>query len=372
MTEKTHFCVKCGNEDRCYEYEGKHYCTVCAHALLTQLKHKYSKSNEATLGWKIDDLWRQIVFDPRNPEYDEFRMDDASWLEEMENEELETDTILAHAHEDARQLVRDFVGERLEGKLDRLKDFNFASLENDVKYGQQKGIDFDADDCLLARAIYVLVWGDVFPCMNMLSVGSGRAYRGDTMNTFHTMFGREIPEQPGYYRGLESFHPDEKMRSLARQFHKLVPTIGNYIVLPNRKGRNGETINKYRGCHDLWHDYFDQFLVALENVLTDAPQQDAELRTLVKKCNDFAFCRYRGAEGFRQMAERLMLDGYLGENGHAFIFNTVMTGKVQYHWMELRPSDEEYLKGAQWYARNAIQIIHSRAERIIDSLTDKI
>ena len=35
-------------------------------------------------------------------------------------------------------------------------------------------------------------------------------------------------------------------------------------------------------------------------------------------------------------------------------------------------SDEEYLKGAKWYARNAIQIIHARAERIVNVLYGKL
>jgi len=372
MTEKTQTCVQCGDNERCYEHEGRHYCGACARGLLTRLKHEYFKSGDASLGWEIDDLWRQIVFDPHNPEYDEFRMEDANWLEEVGNECLGTDTVLAYANEDARQLVRDFVKERLNGELDRLKDFNFATLEDDVKYGQQEGLDFDADDCLLARAIYVLVWSDVFPCMNMQSVGKGRAYRGDTMNTFHTMFGREIPEQPGCFCGLENFHPDENMRHLARRFHALVPTIGNYVVLPNYADKNGKTLNTYRGCHLLWRDYFDQFMVALEAVLANGPRQDAELRTLVWERNRFAFEKYARAEGFRRLAERLFLNEYIKESGHAFTFNTCVTGKVMYHWMKPRPSDEEYLKGAQWYARNAIQIIHARAERIVNVLQEKL
>lgn len=49
-----------------------------------------------------------------------------------------------------------------------------------------------------------------------------------------------------------------------------------------------------------------------------------------------------------------------------------MTGKVMFHWMKPRPSEEEYLKGAQWYARNAIQIIRARAERIVNVLAEKL
>ncbi len=365
MTEKTQICAHCGDKGRCYEHEGRQYCGVCARGLLTRLKNEYFKSGDASLGWKIDDLWRQIVFEPHNPEYDEFRLEDANWLEEMENEGL---------GEDAKQLVRDFVEEHLDGELERLKEFNLSTLEKDDKYGQQKGqrFDFDADDCLLARAVYVLVWGDVFPHMNMQSVGSGRAYRGDTMNTFHTMFGREIPERPGFFCGLENFHPNDKMRELARKFHELVPTIGNYVIIPNHADRWGRTINTYRGRHHLWHDYFDQFMVALEAVLADGPKQDDTLRTLVQERNHFAFEKYKGSEGFRKLSESLFLDEYIEKNGHAFIFSTSMNDKVMYHWMTPPPSDEEYQQGATLYAQNAIKIIHSRAERIVSTLSKKL
>ena len=372
MTEKTKICVQCGDEDRCHEYEGKFYCNTCAFGLLSQLKHDYFKSNDATLGWKIDDFWHRLYSDPRNARDDIYCLDDADWLDDLENEGLSDDAMLAYAHEDARELVRDFIAEHLDGDLDRLKDFNLSTLDGDKKYGQQEGNSFDADDCILARAIYVLVWGDVFPYLNMLSIGSGRAYRGDTMNTFNTMFGREIPEQPGCYYGLENFHPDERTRSLARKFHELVPTIGNYVVLPNYADGNRKTINTYRGCHFRWRDYFDQFMMALEAVLTNASEQDAALRTLIIDKNDYAFEKYMGTEGFHALAERLFLDGYIEENGHSFAFNTVMTGKVMYHWMKPRPSDEEYLQGAQWYARNAIQIIRARAERIVNVLAEKL
>lgn len=364
--------MQCGDEGHCHEYEGKFYCNTCAFGLLSQLKHEYFKSNDAALGWKIDDFWHKLYSDPRNARDDIYCLDDADWLDDVENEGLSDDAMLAYAHEDARELVRDFIAERLDGDLDKLKDFNLSSLENDIKYGQQDGGTFDADDCILSRAIYVLIWGDVFPYLNMLSVGHGRPYRGDTMNTFNTMFGREIPEQPGCYYGLENFHPDEKMRVLARKFHELVPTIGNYVVLPNYADENRKTINTYRGCHFRWRDYFDQFMTALESVLADAPGQDAGLRELVREQNAHAFSDFSDPDGFQHLTERLFLDAYLGEDGHAVAFNTAMTGKVMYHWMKPRPSDEEYLKSAQWYARNAIQIIRTRAERIVNVLAEKL
>lgn len=276
------------------------------------------------------------------------------------------------ARDDAAKIVRDFVAERLDGELDALQDFDISTLADDAKYGRQGQNDFDADDCLLTRAVCVLAWSDVFPGLDMLSIGSKRAYRGDTMNTFHTMFGRDMEEWPGHYRGIEKFHPDDEMRNLAGSFLHVVTTIGNYVVLPNRPNRNRETLNTYRGCHPEWHDYFDEFMAALEKVLADAPGQDGVLRDLVRERNGDAFGAYFGAAGFRKLAERLFLGDYLGEDGHALILYSRETGKVMHHWMEPRPPDEEYMRGARWYVRNAVRIIRSRAERIVNALRSKI
>ena len=79
--------------------------------------------------------------------------------------------------------------------------------------------------------------------------------------------------------------------------------------------------------------------------------------------------KYMGTEGFHMLTKRLFLDDYVEEHGHAFTFNCCMTGKVMFHWMKPRLSDDDYLKGARWYAKNAIQIIHARAERIVNALS---
>ena len=111
-----------------------------------------------------------------------------------------------------------------------------------------------------------------------------------------------------------------------------------------------------------------KYLVEDLHAPANIPQQDSQLRYLVQQRNGLAFKKYAGSDGFRRLTELLFLDEYVGENGHAFIFNTCMTGKVMYYWMKPRPSDEEYLKGAQWYVQNATQIIHARAERIVNVL----
>ena len=368
MTNERKICDCCGEEWYGYEYEGKFYCAICARGLLSQMKAEYFQSHDASLGWKIDDLWRKIVFDPRSPEYSDSRLEDDSWLDDLEAEDLQAEAILAYAHEDARELVQDFIAERLGGNLNRLKDFNLSSLENDEKYGQLPGNDFDADDCQLSRAIYVLVWGDKLPFLNMLSLGRGRSYRGDTMNTFNTIFGKEIEGTPGCFRGIEAYNPDEKLRNRVRQFSRLCPTIGNFIVLPNNFLRGIGTINTYRGCHEQWHDFFDQYLIALERVLGNTPGQDEILRTFVTERNSIPFSKYAGREGFAQYVRDYYLEDYIGPDGHAADLFGNGHGDVPFYWKKPKLENEEYCRRASDYLNKVMAIVCRRADRIIKAL----
>ena len=104
-------------------------------------------------------------------------------------------------NDNAQQLVKEFIAEKLNGDLYALESFDFKTLRDSEKYGAPDR-SFDCDDTNIMRAVYVVLWGDSLPYLSLHDIGSGKNYRGDTMNTFHTMFGREIPEKPGFFAGL--------------------------------------------------------------------------------------------------------------------------------------------------------------------------
>lgn len=83
-----------------------------------------------------------------------------------------------------------FPGENFPKNVDGLKDFCFAKLKGaDWKEYRGPG-SFDCDNTRLARAIYVLLWGgegNIFPKLTMENVGTGKEFRGDTMNSFNTV-----------------------------------------------------------------------------------------------------------------------------------------------------------------------------------------
>lgn len=84
------------------------------------------------------------------------------------------------------ELIRNFIDERLDGDIDALATFELATLIGDNVFGCP-GRYFDPDDTELMRAIYAVVFENVWP--NISDEIQANRLRGDTLNTFATMFG---------------------------------------------------------------------------------------------------------------------------------------------------------------------------------------
>lgn len=262
----------------------------------------------------------------------------------------------------AKQLIKEFVIEFLAGDWEQFKNFDLNLLETSEKFGCPGRI-FDCDDSNLMRAVYVVLWGKDFPYLNMDNFGFRKQYRGDTMNTFNTMFGKEIENRPGFFRGAEKYDPSDDFRDKVRQFDKLCRNIGNYVVLPNYFACR-TNLNCYRGTN-AWHDFFDRFLIELHKVLTGAGQQDEILQELAK-VNNFAFKNFQGEDGFRKFAQILLLNDYCNISGkpqEIFAMN--------YHWMNER-DPEQYFHDAENYLEKTERIIRSRADKMINLLQENI
>lgn len=265
--------------------------------------------------------------------------------------------------ENAKILLKEFAAEVLSGDFNNLKHFDFKTLKDSGKYGCPDR-NFDCDDTNIMRAVYVLLWGEHLPWLNSGNVGNGKQYRGETMNTFHTMFGREIPEKPGYFAGLEKYSPTEEFREKVRHFGKICIMIGNYTVLPNWYA-NGTTLNCYRGTNH-WRDFFDRFLIQLQKVLTDSPGQDETLKELVR-VNDFCFRNFKGAEEFRSYTEIMLWNDYCDPaNGNPRIIYS-----MNYHWMN-ENDPEKYFRDAALYLEKAEKIIRHRTDLICCLLEEKL
>ena len=367
MMETEKKCADCGAEHADIEFGGRFYCKLCAGQLREKLKKRYY-AGAKELGWEIQELWERL----RDPG-DLWLGDAASFVEadELARSQRE-DMALHYRSPDARTLLLAFVREKLAGDLRNFKEFDFETLKYDDLFGCMDPQSFDGDDTYIIRAVYVLLFGKAFPDMtDWREIGTGKCYRGDTIHTFHTVFGRPDPARRGHFRGIDRFAPvDDALYERIRRFRKKVCTLGNYVVLPNSTIKAGDrfvTLNTYRGTNH-WRDYFDRFMLALEPCLRDRSAADETLYRLVHERNDFAFAAYRCRDGFARLARNLLLDDYLDAQGHAMNIFAGADGKVRFHWEEPQPPREVYLQGVMNYIDRAERIISNRADRMIEML----
>jgi hypothetical protein len=273
---------------------------------------------------------------------------------------------------DASSLLRDFVTLKLGGDLRQFKDFDLEELKDDKRFGCENPRHFDCDNTFIMRAVYVLLFSRAFPDMtDWREIDTGKPYRGDTIHTFHTIFGRANPEKPGCYYGIDRFAPIEKaLYDRIRRFHKMAHTLGNFVVLPNAAvqcNMRSQTLNTYRGTNH-WHDYFDLFLLALEPCLRKRANADNVLFRLVHERNEHAFGQYTSPDGFTRLAKNLLLDDFLDEDGHAKNIFSDANGRVRFHWEKPQPSRKVYLEGVTNYLDHAEKIISTRADRMTEML----
>ena len=274
--------------------------------------------------------------------------------------------------EKAKHLIIDFIREHLKEDADGLEFFNFNTLENSEKFGCPER-EFDCDDTNILRAFYIFLWGDVFPELTFDNCGRNKDYRGDTMNTFNTMFGRPIEAREGFFGGLEKYSPDNTLREKVRNFEKMIYRIGNYIVLPNRfiycRNQEGKfvknTLNTYRGCSNIHRDFFDRFLLALESYLTNQTANDIDFDRLMKQ-NLFAFDNIKGQEGFREFVRRNFLENYCTDS-----LSAKKIYPMNFHWMNVS-SRSQYLSDAVKYISNAEQLIISRSRMMTAAIKKQL
>jgi hypothetical protein len=198
----------------------------------------------------------------------------------------------------------------------------------------------------------------------MENYGYRKQYRGDTVNTFHSMFGRPVPGKPGFFAGVEKYAPSDDFREKVRSFFRQCSSVGNYVVLPNYYARQ-TTLNCYRGTNE-WRDFFDRFLIGLRKVLLHAPDADETLAELVK-VNDFCFSKFKGTAGFDGLRKILLFDDYLDPESELpqEIF------PLNYHWKNIEKR-EQYLLDAEKYLAESERIILHRADMMIRILAEKL
>lgn len=259
------------------------------------------------------------------------------------------------------EIINDFISDYLDDDINNLVTFDIKQLKGIKKYGAPTGCSFDPDNTIIARAIMNNVFGDVWPGLNEETLRS-MDYRGDTINTFNTMFGPLLND--GSFQGLNKFEVDNNTKKRVEIFYSLYTTIGNIVVLPNKYyGRY--TLNTFRGTYSKWRDYFDRFLTNLHQYIIDGTADNDTFCQLMKANNE-AFSQYKGAAGFSKLCDKLFLEEYLNTDG------TVKELFPLTYWWNRNLTNDEYINSVNKYLDFTESFIARRGKIIVKSLKEII
>ncbi len=242
----------------------------------------------------------------------------------------------------------------------------------ELSYGSNSKDALDCDDTHLARIVYFLIHRDeenneyALPnLINFSDIGSGYKYkyRGDTINTYSTLFGSKN-------QGYEIFFKlcnveDERVANFRNKY----VTMGNFILLPattvqlNPDTRKWHSMNSYRGTNERYRDYFDLFISRLmSNDCIDFKlwKEQEELKDYFNFMNDK--CKFIKAN---------ILENYFNMETPQAISNLFKhkDKEAPYYWyMDNKIDDIQYRQFALYYIDKATEIIRNRACKISNIL----
>lgn len=271
-------------------------------------------------------------------------------------------------------LIKDFIDEILDGDIEKLRDYSFEKLENKKYIGNIK----DPDMYTISQAIYIVLWGWYYN-LNENSLGSWGIsnesqfpYRGDTMNSFNTVFGDNLIVAKKYYELSE-----EKVKVIL-EFHYNYHKIGNFIVIPNINN-----INKSRAIYNGLKDYFDWFLIAIYKYQCNTIQNDV-------------LEKYNGLDIFKRFEQKLKSNNEYAildmiEFKEVFYLNNYFKDDIPQPFIDVPPEirlkeykgrkrfikygyfdNSEYEKLVSEYLSSANAVIEYRTGKIIEQLKTEL
>lgn len=252
----------------------------------------------------------------------------------------------------AISLLREFVKEKLDGNIDKLRTYDLYSLRNDEKYGNS---DFARAN--IVKAIVALAFADVWPGLSVQSIEEYK-YWVDAISDNTRLLGARILDM--YYKGLESWDAPKELQQRALDCGKLFYSVGDLIVWPNK-------MNDYKEAFDSYYDgtkykgYMDQYLNAIYCAMTGQARPDFHMQGLLYK-NRKVMTAYKGYDGFKRLVDNLFLTDFVDEEYQPkHIFAGV--------WSYMKGLDQQtYFKAVDEYIDFCNAFIPKRADKIIMKL----
>ena len=280
-------------------------------------------------------------------------------------------------YQESLAILQGFTKDVLEGDIEKLREFNFSNLT------QYVGESIDPDMYLITQAIYILLWGDIYD-LTFKKIGpwswrNKYPFRGDTINSFRSLFGSEdIRRDETFAFRAKLYGADknprlwEKINKFSRSYH----CIGNFIVIPNR-GSLKYGINGARaGYYDSMRDYFDWFLIAVAEFQRKVKEGESHFTKFEKQLRRNPEY-YPDFLSIKEWEERFFLTPYFKDGKPTLLFKKPLEERLKV--TDPNGTDpqisyyaEEYLELLEDFIDRSEEVIKYRTDKIIEVLKYKL
>ena len=250
----------------------------------------------------------------------------------------------------AKELIQDFIKEKLDGDINKLATFDFGALREDQKYGDCKGFAFSVDKCNIVKAIMSIVFTDVWPELNQYNIERYKYLCGG-INYTQYLFGANIMDK--FFKGMDKFNPTKEQHERAVRVYHLTECIGNIWVLPGGIDKDKDTYH--------YHGYADLFLKGIYAGMTGNGKVQPDLKAALYKARKL-MKNYQGSDGFRQFALDMMLNDYIDYYGKPIDLFMHVWSMMK----GLKP--ETYFKAVDEYCDFMEQFVPKRGKMIVEKL----
>ncbi len=250
----------------------------------------------------------------------------------------------------ARELIKDFICEKLDGDIKKIASFDFGTLKEDEKYGDCKGFAFSVNKCKIVKAIMSVAFADVWPELNQYNIEHYK-YLCNGINYTQYLFGANIMDE--FFKGMKKFNPTKEQHERAVRVYHLADCIGNIWVLPGGIDKDKDTYH--------YHGYADLFLKGIYAAMTGKGKAKPDLKAALYKARKL-MANYKGADGFRQFALDMMLNDYIDYYGKPIDLFMHIWSMMK----DLKP--ETYFKAVDEYCDFMEQFVPKRGKMIVEKL----
>lgn len=191
---------------------------------------------------------------------------------------------------DEKQLLRDFIAEKLQGNIEALAEYDFSTLNSDTKYGCLAGPNIVCNYAIV-KAILAVAFADKWRDLYIESLDD-YTYQIHPIVQTQRLFGSLIADK--YFMGLDKYKnvvtPD--LMQEAFDVEHWCRTIGNLLVVPSKTNLYVDFDNwQMRG-------YFDRMLKAVFTTVGEAEKPRFAQYINDSLLNDFVETNYTPKEVF--------------------------------------------------------------------------